>query len=495
MGPGWSTVRLRDVVEDISYGFTASASEVANGPKMLRITDIQDNRVEWASVPRCECDHPARYLLRAGDIVIARTGATTGKSFLLTEVSEPSVFASYLIRVQPSASVVPEYLANYMLSPTYWAQIMTVSKGTAQPGANASILGGLELPLPPLNEQRRIVAKLESLQARSRRARQALDTVPSLLEKLRQSVLAAAFRGDLTKDWRAKHPDVEPASKLLERIRVERRKKWEESELAKMKAKGKAPTDDKWKAKYKEPEAVDATGLAELPVGWCWASVEEIASLVTGGTPPGKEEGCYGGTIPFLKPTDLDRGRDVGKARQYLTEAGASFLEVLPVGTVLITCIGATIGKTGLARVACTTNQQINAAVPVLVESEYLYWWVVGPAAQRWIVGHASATTLPILNKGRLAGMPVPLAPHAEQRPLCTSLNAASAHWAECLAVLDDVASRLCKLDMSTLAKAFRGELVPQDPTDEPADAMLARGRGTAGATRKPGRGKRGVNG
>ena len=92
--------------------------------------------------------------------------------------------------------------------------------------------------------------------------------MPPLLEKLRQSILAAAFRGDLTKDWRAKHPDVEPASKLLERIRVERRKKWEEAELAKMKAKGKAPRDDRWKGKYKEPEAVDATGLPGLPEGW-----------------------------------------------------------------------------------------------------------------------------------------------------------------------------------------------------------------------------------
>ncbi len=103
--------------------------------------------------------------------------------------------------------------------------------------------------------------------------------MPPLLEKLRQSILAAAFRGDLTKDWRAKHKDVEPASKLLERIRVERRKKWEEAELAKMKAKGKAPKGDEWKAKYKEPEPVDATGLPELPEGWCWATLGTVCPI------------------------------------------------------------------------------------------------------------------------------------------------------------------------------------------------------------------------
>src|SRR5260221_3625198 len=103
-----------------------------------------------------------------------------------------------------------------------------------QQAGQANVSGGklkdLEVPIPPLNEQRRIVAKLEGLQARSRRARDALDAVPPLLEKLRQSILAAAFRVDLTKDWRAKHKDVEPASELLKRIRTERRKKWEDAE-------------------------------------------------------------------------------------------------------------------------------------------------------------------------------------------------------------------------------------------------------------------------
>jgi len=104
----------------------------------------------------------------------------------------------------------------------------------------------------------------------------ALDSIRPLLEKLRQSSLAAAFRGDLTKDWRAKHPDVEPASELLKRIRVERQTKWEEAELAKMVAKGKPPKDDRWRAKYEEPKPVDPERLPGLPEGWCWASVDEV---------------------------------------------------------------------------------------------------------------------------------------------------------------------------------------------------------------------------
>ena len=122
----------------------------------------------------------------------------------------------------------------------------------------------LELPLPPLAEQQRIVAKIEALQERSRRAREALSEVGPLLEQFRQSVLAAAFRGDLTADWRAAHPNVEPASELLHRIRAERRRRWEQAELVKYEAKGQKPPKN-WKEKYKEPEPVDDSDLAQTP--------------------------------------------------------------------------------------------------------------------------------------------------------------------------------------------------------------------------------------
>ena len=128
------------------------------------------------------------------------------------------------------------------------------AKGTAQKGVYLKTLSQMPFVIAPLSEQRRIVAKIETLQERSRKARAALEAIPPLLEQFRQSVLAAAFRGDLTADWRAQHPDVEPASVLLDRIRAERRRRWEEAELSKMQAKGKMPKDEKWKERYKEPE-------------------------------------------------------------------------------------------------------------------------------------------------------------------------------------------------------------------------------------------------
>src|SRR2546430_291797 len=114
--------------------------------------------------------------------------------------------------------------------------------------------------IPPAAEQRRIVAKIEALQEQSRRAREALAEVGPLLEQFRQSVLAAAFRGDLTADWRAAHPNVEPASDLLHRIHAERRRRWEQAELAKYKAKDQKPPQN-WQDKYEEPEPVDDLDL------------------------------------------------------------------------------------------------------------------------------------------------------------------------------------------------------------------------------------------
>jgi type I restriction enzyme S subunit len=182
--------------------------------------------------------------------------------------------------------------------------------GATRQALTKGMILDFEVPLPHLDVQRRIVAKLDDLLAQSRAARERLEAVPDLVEKYRQSVLAAAFRGDLTADWRKKNPDVEPASKLLERIRVERRKAWEAAELAKMKAKGKVPKDDKWKAKYEEPEPVDTSGLPELPPSWCWAALGQVCTI-KGGITLGKKRSASDRVrqVPYLRVANVQRGR------------------------------------------------------------------------------------------------------------------------------------------------------------------------------------------
>jgi type I restriction enzyme S subunit len=193
---------LSDISASVDYGHTAAANDRIAGPKFLRITDIQDGRVDWNSVPRCECS-PAdlgKYKLHANDIVFARTGATTGKSYLLRDIPEQSVFASYLIRVRAKASEVhPAYLARFFETQDYWGQIAKSSSGTAQGGVNASKLKALTLPLPPLAEQRRIAAILDKANALRTKRREAI----AKLDQLLQSVFLDMFGDPVTnpKGW------------------------------------------------------------------------------------------------------------------------------------------------------------------------------------------------------------------------------------------------------------------------------------------------------
>lgn len=159
----WKWVRLSSVSKNIHYGFTASACEVGNS-KLLRITDIQNNNVEWNDVPFCDVTELEfeKYGLNNRDIMIARTGGTIGKSYIVDKLSDRAVFASYLIRIIPVDSINEKYLKLFMETPLYWKQLISYSMGTGQPNVNGVSLSMLVLPLPPIEEQKRIVDVIET---------------------------------------------------------------------------------------------------------------------------------------------------------------------------------------------------------------------------------------------------------------------------------------------------------------------------------------------
>ena len=185
---GWERVRLGDISE-IVYGYTARANPDAVGPKYLRITDIQDGAVDWSRVPSCEISprDESKKGLRHGDIVVARTGST-GKSFL---VSQPprAVLASYLLRVRVNDSVLPEYLAYFFNSDRYWSHISDASRGSVQANVNARILGNMPIPIPPLAEQRRIVARLNAQMAVVERAKAAAREILDAADALNAAIV------------------------------------------------------------------------------------------------------------------------------------------------------------------------------------------------------------------------------------------------------------------------------------------------------------------
>jgi type I restriction enzyme S subunit len=188
----WRVVRLGEVVERPQYGYTASANQEKIGPKLLRITDIQDDTVYWPTVPFCyiERKNLEKYLLKRGDILVARIGATTGKTYLVNECPL-SVFASYLIRLRTTSDLLPEYLYFFTHTSQYWAQINAVKGGRLKQGINIPVLTALLIPLPPLDEQREIARILQAVDAKiaAEQARRAA------LEELFKSLLHELMSG------------------------------------------------------------------------------------------------------------------------------------------------------------------------------------------------------------------------------------------------------------------------------------------------------------
>ena len=201
-GDGWVKKTLGELSR-INYGYTASASAAKVGPRFLRITDIQKNSVDWESVPYCPiepADFP-KFKLANGDIVFARTGATTGKSYLVKDPPD-AVFASYLIRLRLNTkNLVPEFVNLYFKTHSYWNSIRSGVSGSAQGGFNATKLGELVIPFPQSSkEQQVIVSKLYALSAETSRLESIYQKKLIVLNELKQSLLNKAFSGKLTSD-------------------------------------------------------------------------------------------------------------------------------------------------------------------------------------------------------------------------------------------------------------------------------------------------------
>lgn len=460
---GWIWSTLGEVCHNPQYGWTTKASKTGS-LQLVRTTDITSGTINWDSVPFCEKEpeDKEKYLLKDGDIIISRAGSV-GYS-LLIKSPQHSVFASYLIRFMPL--IDRNFIAYFLKSPYYWNSISESKIGIAVPNVNATKLKQVSIPIAPLNEQHRIVAKIEELFTKLDAGVEALKKVQSQLKRYRQSVLKAALEGRLTAEWREQHlpapnnvrqagkDELEPANKLLESIHEERKAKL-----------GK---------KYIELEQVDTSDLPKLPEKWTWAYVKQIGDVITGTTPSKSIPEFYGGEFPFYKPTDLNAGYFVKKSTDSLTIEGICNARLLPEDTTLVTCIGATIGKTGLIKKPGASNQQINAIIPESqINPKFIYFLCISPFFQNQILSKASSTTLPILNKSKFEKLVLMLPPYKEQKMIVSEFEHLFSIIDESELVLKSELKRAQSLRQSILKRAFEGKLVPQDAEDPPASILL----------------------
>jgi type I restriction enzyme S subunit len=374
--------------------------------------------------------------------------------------------------------IAPEFLRHYLLASKDYAE--SLSSGTTFRELSTARMKELEIPLAPTPEQRRIVAKIEALQERSRRAREALVEVGPLLEQFRQSVLAAAFRGDLTADWRAAHPNIEPASELLHRIRTERRRRWEQAELAKYEVKGQEPPKN-WKEKYEEPEPVNDSGLPELPYSWCWVSLDDLLSEPLANGRSVKD----GNGFPVLRLTALkkrridlserklgawnaiDAVRFVVQKGDFLVSRGNGSIDLVGRGGLVINEPGGQVAYPDTMIRVRITNRFDRDLLALLWDS----------AVIRHQIETAAHTTAGIhkVSQSDLQQILIPLPPLEEQEKIVLQVTDRLDTIERLAGKVSQALNVFDQLDQAILVKAFRGELVPQDPNDEPTSALLER--------------------
>lgn len=429
----WTETTISQVCEPAQYGFTASAESLPVGPRMLRITDIQAGRVDWDAVPYCQCSEPEKYLLQPGDILFARTGATTGKSYLVKECPN-SVFASYLIRLRPKEIILPEFLYWFFQSPQYWVQITEQKQGTGQPGVNASKLGKLVIKFPPKDEQRRIVARIEELMERSQRARGALNQIPLNLGQMERALMQLAFYGDLTAAWRKANSTTE------------------------------TPLD------LRQPPSVSAAreaGMYELPEGWSWTTLGAV-TRIKGGIQKGKKrkgtESLF--DVPYLRVANVQRGwLDLSEITTMpVTQDELDALRLEP-GDVLLN-EGGDKDKLGRGWIwegqieNCIHQNHVFRARPIpgLLHPKLISWYANSFGQEFFFRQGKQTTGLASISMSVLAALPVPLMPWHEQLVLVRIVEDFLERQ-ERLRATARVSDQLERLETAILAKAFGGSL------------------------------------
>ena len=337
---GWAWVRLGNLSAAIQYGLSNSA-EPQGTHRLLRITDIQDGKVDWNAVPFTTVNDPEAYLLKTGDIVFARTGATVGKSFLITETPYPSVYASYLIRIRLLGSLSPEYIYQFFDSACYWSQITDKSVGVGQPNCNGTSLKELFIPLPPISEQLRIVPTAQALLAYVAKIDAEKKSLLSIIMATKSKILDLAIRGQLI----PQDPNDEPASVLLERIRAEKEELIKQGKLKRDKKESvifRGEDNSYYEKVGDKVENISDEIPFELPDGWAFVRLKELCELVSGRDLSPSEYNADGDGIPYITGASNFANGKVSLVRWTTTPQ-----VITKTGDLLLTCKG-TIGEMAL---------------------------------------------------------------------------------------------------------------------------------------------------
>ncbi|GMT97082.1 restriction endonuclease subunit S [Corallococcus caeni] len=468
---GWVYAKASDVCVSIPNGSTPKAHLMATRGDVpfVKVYNLTfDGSLDFTRDPTFVSRETHETLLRRsrampGDVLMNIVGPPLGKVSVLPDTFPEWNFNQAIVAFRARSEAIDNrYLANF-LSHEAEAWASKFSKATVgQHNVAVSDCRSLEVPLPPINEQRRIVAKLDALLARSRHAKQALASIPALIERFRQSVLAAAFRGDLTRDWREQNPEVEPVSTLLAREARSTKRRVSRQAIAQARAAG-AKFDD-------------------LPSTWELTSVARVAELQPGYAFKSSWFSAQG--IRLLRGTNIVPGATRWEDTVHLSEERRrEFSEYELRAGDLVIAMDRPFVSAGL-KIARLTSKDVPSLLLQRVGrfrlgnaiyEDFLLAYLNSDHFKSHIRDQATGTQLPHISGNDIESAPLPLPPLAEQEQISRRIGAAMAALERMSHEVTSATSRIAVLESTILQHAFRGELVPQEPSDEPASALLQR--------------------
>ena len=488
---GWTAARIGEIAEvNPSFDGSSDGDNPAVSFVPMAAVEAETGVIEIGRTRRLDDVRKGYRPFRERDVLFAKITPCmeNGKMAVVPRLKHGLGFGSTEFHVlRPHREISPDYLYRLVSAVQFRRDAERHMTGAVgQRRVPTSYLADQTVPLPPTAEQRRIVAKIEELLSELDNGVAMLKTARQQLGTYRQAVLKHAFEGKLTSQWRERNKDnLETHAQMLARIndlRAERYdqdlRNWKEAVgLWETAAKvGTKPARPKRPPKILPISVQQRKDLPAIPDCWEWISLKAVGRIETGTTPSTRNPANYDGTLPFFKPTDLDQGMHVRSARDHLSRLGEESARILPPDSTLVTCIGATIGKTGLAATRCATNQQINSISPYIgVAARLVYFQVSAPFLNDRIKADASATTLPILNKSKFEELPFALCPIPEQDELVRLVEDRDAEIERREREIEVALRKLETLRQSILKEAFSGQLVPQDLSDEPASGLLDR--------------------
>ncbi|EJG9994367.1 restriction endonuclease subunit S [Campylobacter coli] len=406
---GWEVKKLEEIA-NIKGGKRLPKGEnlLDNNTKFtyIRVADFQDNGTinlqNIKFINENTYNVLKNYKIYDDNLYISIAG-TIGKSGIIPKELNGAILTENAVKLEYiQNNISNKFMYFFTLSNIFKTQIQTSTKIVAQPKLAITRLKQIQIPLPPLKEQERIVGILDESFAKIDESIKILEQDLLNLDELMQSALQKAFN----------------------------------------------PLKDNVKENYK------------LPQSWEWKSLGEIGEIITGTTPSKNNPNFYGNEYPLFKPSDLNGDIIIKYASDNLSKLGFDNARNLPKDTILVVCIGASIGKVGLSGVNGSCNQQINAIIPnSAFTSKYLFFVCLSNYFQTILKKNASQTTLPIINKTEFSKLQIPLPPIKEQEQIASHLDELSSHVKNLKQNYQAQIKDLQELKNSLLDKAFKGKL------------------------------------